>query len=141
MGAGYHGGFGKTNGAKQQKEKETGTQLKMPNHTQAITPKEKFLKYSLDYSNKNAAGKAEAYENGLGYNQSNYHSLVTQIHNAVTSGTSTPYEVTESEYGTKFKYRIPVTGPNGKTKNVIAVYQVDKGSETPRLITNYLEGK
>ena len=34
-----------------------------------------------------------------------------------------------------------VTGPNGKTKNVIAVYQIDKGSNTPRLITNYLEGK
>ena len=34
-----------------------------------------------------------------------------------------------------------VTGPNGKTKNVIAVYQIDKGSNTPRLVTNYVEGK
>ena len=34
-----------------------------------------------------------------------------------------------------------LTGPNGKTKNVIAVYQIDKGSSTPRLVTNYVEGK
>ena len=44
-------------------------------------------------------------------------------------------------YGTKYKFRIPVRGPNGKIKNVIAVYQIDKGSSIPRLITNYMEGK
>lgn len=75
------------------------------------------------------------------YTQTNYRSLVTQIHDAVTSGAATPYQVTESDYGTKYKYRIKVVGPNGKTKNVIAVYQVDKGNNIPRLITNYLEEK
>ena len=140
MGAGFHGGFGNTQGAKEHYIKANGYSLKMPNHTRAVTPVAKFTKYSLDYSNNNAAGKAEAYEKGLGYNKSNYHSLVAQIHNAVTSGTS-PYQVTENEYGTKYKYRIEVTGPNGRTKNVIAVYQVDKGFDIPRLITNYLEGK
>ena len=135
MGTGFHGGFGDgTKGAQENKGS-------MPNHTKASTPIEKFTKYSLDYGNKNAAGKAEVYEKGLGFTKENAEELKSQIHNAVTQETVKPYEVSESEYGTKYKYRIPVTGPNGKTKNVIAVYQIDKGSSIPRLITNYLEGK
>lgn len=117
-----------------------GISSSMPNCQKAVTPSEKFINYSLDPSNPNASGKAEAYEKGLGYNKGNAKGLISQIHDYVTSGKK-PYEVSQSEYGTKYKYRIPVTGPNGKTKNVIAVYQIDKGSSTPRLITNYLEGK
>lgn len=37
----------------------------MPNYTNAVTPAEKFVNYSLDYSNPNVKGKAEAYEKGL----------------------------------------------------------------------------
>ena len=132
MGAGKSGNYSNTKGA---------TNQSMPNHTKAITPTEKFANYSLDYNNPNAVGKAEAYERALGYTKSNAQGLVSQIHNAVTSGTAKPYQVSETEYGIKYKYRIPVTGPNGKTKNVIAVYQIDKGSSTPRLVTNYVEGK
>jgi len=29
----------------------------------------------------------------------------------------------------------------GQIKNVIAVYQIDKGSQIPRMITNYVEKK
>ena len=112
----------------------------MPNSTNAVTPKEKFVNYSLDSSNPNAKGKAEAYEKGLGYTKDNATGLINQIHNYVTGGNK-PYEVSQSEYGTKYKFRIPVTGPNGKTKYVIAVYQIDNGSNIPRLITNYLEGR
>ena len=133
MGAGFYGGFGGTNGAQ--------SNYSMPNHTNAITPKQKFVNYSLDPDNSNAKGKAEAYEKGLGYTKQNADGLISQIHSAVTSGTAKPYDVSTTEFGVKYKYRIPVTGPNGKTKNVIAVYQIDKGGNTPRLITNYLEGK
>ena len=112
----------------------------MPNFVEAITPIEKFTEYSLDYDNPNAPGKAEAYERGLGYTKENAEVLIRQISDYVTSGKQ-PYEISQSEYGTKYKFRIPVTGPNGKTKNVIAVYQIDAGKTVPRLITNYLEGK
>lgn len=121
-------------------ENSTSISSSMPNYTNAETPVEKFVNYSLDYSNPNAKGKAEAYEKGLGYTKDNAAGLIKQIHDYVTSGNN-PYEVSQSEYGTKYKYRIPVTGPNGKTKNVIAVYQIDNGKSIPRLITNYLEGK
>ena len=134
MGAGYHGGFGKTYGKKKKQEN-------MPNYDKIVTPIEKFVEYSLNYQNKNAAGKAEAYEKGLGFTRENAANLRDQIHKAVFTGRVKPYEVSKSQFGDKYKYRISVTGPNGKTKNVIAVYQIDKGKGVPRLITNYLEGK
>lgn len=139
MGAGYHGGFGSTKGNHADPRIISGSQT-MPNAKNAVTPKEKFVNYSLDYNNTNAKGKAEAYEKGLGYTKNNADGLISQVKNYVESGNK-PYEVTNSQYGTKYKFRIPVTGPNGKTKNVIAVYQIDTGQTTPRMITNYLEGK
>lgn len=122
------------------KENATNIASKMPNASLAVTPREKFVNYSLDYNNPNSKGKAEAYQKGLGYIKENADGLISQIHEYVTSG-NRPYEVTQSEHGSKYKFRIPVVGPNGKTKNVIAVYIIDKGQSTPRMITNYLEGR
>lgn len=121
-------------------ENGTNVSSSMPNAQKAVTPREKFINYSLNPDNPNARGKAEAYEKGLGYTRQNADGLISQVHDYVTSGNK-PYEVSQSEYGTKFKFRIPVTGPNGKTKNVIAVYQIDSGQSVPRMITNYLEGR
>ncbi len=114
---------------------------RMPYASAAVTPKEKFLKYSLDPTNPRSRGKPEAYQRGLGYTRENAAGLIAQIHHAVTSGDVRPFELERSQHGAKFKYRIPVTGPNGKTKDVIAVYQIDNGSQKPRMITNYLEKK
>lgn len=119
---------------------EAGIRTSMPNYKDAVTPRDKFVNYSLDPNNANAKGKAEAYEKGLSYTKNNADGLISQIHSYVTAGNA-PYEVSQSEFGSKYKYRIPVTGPNGKTKNVIAVYQIDAGKTIPRLVTNYLEGK
>lgn len=122
------------------RENEALTNGMMPNYSNAITPREKFVNYSLNYDNPNARGKAEAYEKALGYTKSNADGLIAQVHSAITSGVK-PYEVSQSQFGVKYKFRIAVTGPNGRTKNVIAVYQLDTGSSTPRMITNYVEAK
>lgn len=113
----------------------------MPNYSDAVTPREKFVNYSLDYENKNAVGKPEAFERALGYTKENADDLIDQIHKAVTSGKVLPYGTEITEYGIKYKFRLPITGPNGKTKNVIAIYQIDAGTTKPRLVTNYVEGK
>ena len=149
MGAGYHGGFGNTKGATRREIEISQSKgifsyessVSMPNYSNIETAIEKFIDYSLNYENPNAKGKAEAYEKGLGYNQANARDLQEKIHSAVSSGKIAPYSISQTEYGTKYKFRIPITGPNGKTKNVIAVYQIDKGSTVPRLITNYVEAK
>ena len=117
------------------------TGISMPNHQQAVTPKEKFVDYSLNPDNPNARGKAEAYEKALGFNKDNADELIKQIDDAVKNESVSPITVTETEYGTKYKYSIPVKGANGQIKNVIAVYQIDSGSQVPRMITNYVERK
>lgn len=122
-------------------EAENSLSSTMPNCSAAITPMDKFERHSLNSDNPQNGGKAEAYERALGHTKANAGELRDKIHEAVASGSSKPYEVTQSEYGTKYKYRIPITGPNGKTKNVIAVYQIDKGGATPRMVTNYIERK
>lgn len=131
MGGGNFGGFKNTKGA----EKD------MPNYTKAKTPKEKFVNYSLDDSNPNSKGKAEAYEKALGFNKKNADLLIKQIHTNVTKGKIKPISIKSSNYGTKYKYEIPIVGANGKTKIVVAVYQVDKNTDIPRLITNYVKKK
>lgn len=120
--------------------KAPGT-IVMPNYTKAVTPMEKFIQYSLNYENPKALGKPESYKRGLGYTKENAKGLVEQIHTAVASGRVKAFAIQATEYGVKYRYRIAVTGPNGKTKNVIAVYQINHGDTTPRMVTNYLEGK
>ena len=141
MGAGQSDLYKGTDGDREGNLPTEITGSTMPNSDKAITAKEKFMNYSLDYNNPNAVGKAEAYERGLGFNKSNAESLISQIDEAVKSGANSPIEIISSEFGTKYKFRIPVKGINGMIKNVIAVYQIDVGSEIPRLITNFLEGK
>ncbi|MBQ7624493.1 MAG: hypothetical protein IJS65_04380 [Clostridia bacterium] len=121
--------------------KETNNSSSMPNCNKAITPKEKFYDYSLDPANSNATGKAEAYKNALGYTKENAEELIEKISDAVISEKVKPYDISKTEYGIKYKYRISITGPNGNTRNVIAVYQIDADSDTPRMITNYVEGR
>lgn len=133
MGGGNFGGFKNTKGAINEYE--------MPNHRKAVTPKEKFINYSLDYNNPNSKGKAEAYEKALGFTKENANLLINQIHGSVTEGKVNPISIQSNNYGTKYKYEIPVKGPNGKTKIIVAVYQIDKNTSIPRLITNYVKKK
>lgn len=113
--------------------------VSMPNHQKAVTPPEKFINYSLEYDNPNARGKAEAYERALGFNKSNADILINQVEFAIQNESVSPIEVSPTEFGVKYKYRIPIKGVNGQIKNIIAVYQIDKGTEIPRMVTNYVE--
>ncbi len=115
--------------------------ISMPNHQNAVTPEEKFIEYSLNPDNINAKGKAEAYERALGFNRDNAQELICQIEDAVKNESVSPISISKTDFGAKYKYRIPVKGANGQIKNVIAVYQIDNGSQIPRMITNYVERK
>ncbi len=141
MGSGNNGPY---IGTKFSKSSETSREqpklfAQMPNYDKSTTPIEKFRDYSLNPGNPNNHGKAEAYKRGLGFDKSNAEDLRSQIHNAIISGKYRPYGTETDQYGIRYKYRVPVKGPNGKTKNVIAVYQIDKGKENSRMVTNYLD--
>jgi len=115
--------------------------VNMPYYRKAITDESKFLHYSLDSTNPNNRGKAEAYEKALGYNLKNYKSLINQVHRKIFSGNAKMNKITVSQHGTKYEFTIPIKGINGAVKDVIVVYIIDKNAKYPRLVTNYVKGK
>jgi hypothetical protein len=44
----------------------------------------------------------------------------------------------QSAFGRRFEVEIPVVGPNGRSGTLLTAWQVDSGSATPRMITNWL---
>jgi hypothetical protein len=44
-----------------------------------------------------------------------------------------------TDFGRRFEVDIPITGPNGRSGTLLTVWQFDKGSTTPRMITNLLK--
>lgn len=123
--------------------KNQETSKVMPNYDKATIDDRKFIEYSLNMESKSGGkDKAIAYKNALGYDKSNYRFLINQISNQINTGKAKLTGVEHASYGTKYKYDVNVMGPNGKTKTVVVVYQIDKnGKGVPRLITNYVKKK
>jgi|GEM_PF-1118349 len=122
--------------------KNIETSSLMPNYDKATIDDNKFLKYSLDIDSERGKDKAIAYKLGLGYDKNNFASLKQQIINEVNNGNAHLIKIQKTEYGMRYTYEIPIKGINGKTKVVVAVYQIDKdGNGIPRLITNHLKKK
>ena len=67
--------------------------------------------------------------------------MINQTHTTVLSGKTGPCEVSLSEYRTKHEFRMPVVGKNVRTKKVLVVYQIDKGSMIQGMIANFPESK
>lgn len=122
-------------------QKNSDTSSAMPNYDKATIGDDKFLKYSLDMTSEKGRDKAIAYEQGLGFNKTNYLALKEQIISKVNGGTAKLVKTHDTEFGPRYTFEIPVKGPNSSTKIVVVVYQVDNDIGIPRLITNYLKKK
>ncbi len=122
-------------------QKNNDTSSAMPNYDKGTIDDDKFLKYSLDMTSEKGRDKAIAYEQGLGFNKTNYLVLKERIISKVNGGTAKLVKTHDTEFGPRYTFEIPVTGPNGNTKTVVVVYQIDNDSGIPRLITNYLKKK
>ena len=123
--------------------KNQETSKLMPNYQKATIDDRKFTEYSLNMESKSGGkDKAIAYKNALGYDKTNYKSLINQISNQINTGKAKLIGLEHASYGTKYKYDVNVIGPNGNTKTIVVVYQIDKnGNGVPRLITNYIKKK
>jgi hypothetical protein len=45
----------------------------------------------------------------------------------------------DTPYGPRVKTWTPLRGPNGRTGSLVCAWQYDRGSDHPRMITNWLE--
>ena len=112
----------------------------MPNYKKAITPDEKFVKYSLDETHEKGKHKAIVYKKVLGFTKDNFKLLKNQIHKAITSGTASLISINKNNYGIiEYNYEIRVVGINNKSAIVVAKYGISKTKSKPFMITNYVK--
>lgn len=113
----------------------------LPNADRARLDRRKFTAYSMAPENPRNRGKWKAWDR-LGYDVHNAREhaaddVIRQIERQVRD---TPARAGKrSEYGQRFETEHLIVGPNGRRGTVFAVWQVDRGSSTPRLLTNLLK--
>ncbi|MBO4674676.1 MAG: hypothetical protein J5601_01135, partial [Elusimicrobiaceae bacterium] len=114
------------------------TSERIPNYKKAITPDEKFIKYSLDENHAIGKYKAYLYKKVLGFTKENYGPLKAQVHQSITTGTAKLNRIERNEFGViKFECAVDVIGANGNKATVVAVYGIGPKDGKPRMITNY----
>lgn len=134
MGAGFHGGFGNTQGAKQ-------------NHTPINSSKDvryskkKTEGYLLNINHPKGGAKAKFMRDVLGYSQSDSKTFHKNVVSSLIGKTPTKSEVTP--FGTKHTYNTKLIGKDGKTvsANVVVVIQKDNERITYKIVTVYPDKK
>ena len=110
--------------------------MKIPNATRAEIAEEKLREYLLNVEHHHGASKARLLLS-LGYRPESWRELETDIR---LQHLTVDVDVTkESEYGTRYEIVGPLVGPLGQSVDFRSVWQIDIGTDHPRLITMYPE--
>jgi hypothetical protein len=115
----------------------------LPEAPAAVIDEDKFLRYSMDPGNPNNQGKWKAWSQ-LGYDVDGLASRTAASDDVIRQvreqlGHVAAREGKTTDFGRRFEVDIPITGPNGRSGTLFTVWQFDKGSTTPRMITNLLK--
>ncbi len=112
----------------------------LPNYDKAVIPKPKLVKYSLNMEHpKGRKEKAIAFKKALGYNKGNYKELMDNIHKNV--GKYKAREKGIDRYGLKYEVVMNLTGPNGKSANVLTGWIIRDEVDIPTLTSTYVTNK
>lgn len=118
------------------------------NAHRATIPMPKLTNYSLDLDsiNQKAVDKAKAFKGYLGFEKRHAAELERQILEKLPACTAMRHGV--SEHGETFRVIMPITGPNGKTVDVITGWIYRTGTESgkkistlPHMTTCYIDTK
>lgn len=112
----------------------------LPDHLNAKIPADKLVKYALNPTHEardplgsHGKDKARVFKSALGFDQSNWELLKQHILDEL------PYHEAvfrdDDEHGKRYTVIVPITGPNGKTADVLTGWIVEPGSDYPRLST------
>lgn len=106
--------------------------MKLPNGEQAVIAPEKLMKYLLNTSHKRGGTKARLLAQ-FGYSADNWQQLDTDIR-LYHVGADVDI-ARRTLYGMRYEIRAPLYTPSGRTLMVKTIWQVDDGTDVPRLIT------
>jgi hypothetical protein len=114
----------------------------LPNYEEAVIEDSKLVSYALNPQSELGQHKARVFESALGFNLSNWEQLKQALLDAL------PYRpvtlTSETAFGKKYEVVVPITGANGRTADVITIWQFDRlpdgveYADSPRLVTLYI---
>ncbi|MBI3330281.1 MAG: hypothetical protein HYZ81_26680 [Nitrospinae bacterium] len=100
------------------------------------------MSYALNPQSERGHHKARVFESTLGFNLSNWQRLKRAIINGLPSQ---PARLTsDTVFGKKYEALLPITGVNGRTVEVMTIWQFDRLPDgtgyvkAPRLVTLYV---
>ena len=110
----------------------------LPNYQRAVILREKLEKYCLDPSHESRAygkssgkDKARLFKAKLGFEQTDWELLRQRILEALPFVSANL--ANEDEHGKRYNVRMQVTGPNGKTEEVLTAWIIRPGTDYPFL--------
>jgi len=106
--------------------------MKIPNRDRAIIESSKLTEYLLNPDHKRGGTKAKLLIQ-CGYSQEKYQQLETDIRAYHLSEDIDI--VKETAYGTRYEISAYLSTPVGRQRLVRTIWQIDKGTDFPRLIT------
>ncbi len=110
--------------------------MKVPNAKNAIIAPEKLRDYLLNPEHRRGHSKAKKLLS-MGYQADQWQHLETDLREQHL--TADVEEVEENDYGTCYAIVAGLTGPDARTISFRSIWQIDLGTDLPRLITMYPE--
>jgi hypothetical protein len=110
--------------------------MKLPNATNAIIAEDKLADYLLNVRHRRGGSKAKLLCS-LGYEVRNCLRLADDVRQQHL--TADIVEDRKTPWGRRYEIVAPLTGPSGDTIMFRSIWQIDLGSDRPRLITMYPE--
>lgn len=106
--------------------------MRLPNHERAVIAPEKLTTYLLNTAHRRGGPKARLLAE-FGYNQEKWELLAEDIRRFHLTADAVETHVTV--YGVRYEISAPMRTPNGRSLNVRSIWQIDAGTDIPRLIT------
>ena len=113
----------------------------LPTCERAFIEDGKLLDYALSPRSDRGQHKARVFGSALGFNLSNWQELRQAVLSALPGQEAAL--TGENIFGRKYQVMLPITGPNGRTVDVLTVWQFDRQADgtladAPRLVTIYI---
>lgn len=113
----------------------------LPNCERAFIEDSKLIDYALSPRSERGQHKARVFQSALGFNLSNWRELRQAVLSALPKHAAAL--TSENVFGKKYQVVLAISGPNGRTADVLTVWQFDRQADgaladAPRLVTIYI---
>ena len=112
--------------------------MKLPNAERVVIEQEKVADYLLNAAHPDNAGKAPFFVS-LGFNRANWPELASALRKLAVA--TEVAKSMETAHGIKYVLDGCMESPAGRTPMVRTIWIVDRGLDTPRLVTAYPKAK